>query len=533
MITFATRIPAPPASLAGRLFGLLVAALLASCWPAGAQQPSVDAMRAELMPLTGRARLTALHELVNRIEGRQPQDALVLATEGLDLARREGDPVLEATFLASASYCSTLTGDFEQALRLGRESLEVGRRIGNKERIATAHNVLGIAFTFMGSYSRALEEHLESLRLREEYSLEAAAIKSLMNIGVLYHQMGQYEKAISNYQKIIEKLHNDATVSTVVQARLNIGFAEIKQGRFEQALRNHEAALALIEKHNHPALLAYAYLNLGLACTGLKRYGEARTHLLRSLAEYDKQDQKHARVQVLNALGRLHMLTRAPDQAIAYAQEAASLAQRINARNELMSSYELLSEMHLRQNNTREALKYYKLYSETKDSIYTLQESGKIADINTQLILTKKDKDIELLQKAKKINELELKNNKRNTIIFVSGIGLLAGVILGLVTYNKKINQHKKKLEETNLALESLNRQLQEKIHEIKTLTGLLPICASCKKIRNDEGYWEQLEGYISEHTSATFTHGICPTCADELYPGALRKLAADRQDEA
>jgi PAS domain S-box-containing protein len=55
-------------------------------------------------------------------------------------------------------------------------------------------------------------------------------------------------------------------------------------------------------------------------------------------------------------------------------------------------------------------------------------------------------------------------------------------------------------------------------LSRIKTLHGLLPICASCKKIRDDEGYWSQLEAYLSEHTDATFSHGICPECAQKFY---------------
>lgn len=58
--------------------------------------------------------------------------------------------------------------------------------------------------------------------------------------------------------------------------------------------------------------------------------------------------------------------------------------------------------------------------------------------------------------------------------------------------------------------------ELQDALANVKTLSGLLPICATCKKIRNDEGYWQQVEGYVSEHTGATFTHGICPDCAEK-----------------
>ena len=60
---------------------------------------------------------------------------------------------------------------------------------------------------------------------------------------------------------------------------------------------------------------------------------------------------------------------------------------------------------------------------------------------------------------------------------------------------------------------------LQEALAQVKTLSGLLPICSVCKRIRDDNGYWQQVEGYIQKHTDATFTHGVCPECFLKLYP--------------
>lgn len=66
---------------------------------------------------------------------------------------------------------------------------------------------------------------------------------------------------------------------------------------------------------------------------------------------------------------------------------------------------------------------------------------------------------------------------------------------------------------------ERLVQELQEAMSNIKVLSGLLPICASCKKIRDDKGYWNDLETYISDHSEADFSHGICQDCARRLYP--------------
>ncbi len=73
---------------------------------------------------------------------------------------------------------------------------------------------------------------------------------------------------------------------------------------------------------------------------------------------------------------------------------------------------------------------------------------------------------------------------------------------------------------------QKLLTQIEHSAKEIKTLRGFLPICASCKKIRDDQGYWTQIETYISEHSDAEFSHGLCPDCAVKLYGHVIREKA-------
>jgi CheY-like chemotaxis protein len=67
------------------------------------------------------------------------------------------------------------------------------------------------------------------------------------------------------------------------------------------------------------------------------------------------------------------------------------------------------------------------------------------------------------------------------------------------------------------------NEELQRALKEVKVLRGLIPICASCKKIRNDGGFWQQLEEYLGEHSEAEFSHGLCQPCIKKLYPGVYQ----------
>lgn len=82
---------------------------------------------------------------------------------------------------------------------------------------------------------------------------------------------------------------------------------------------------------------------------------------------------------------------------------------------------------------------------------------------------------------------------------------------------------------------EKVIADLLNSLNEVKTLSGLLPICASCKKIRDDQGYWNQIEAYIEHHTDALFSHSICPTCEEKLYGDTdwYRRMKKNREQNS
>lgn len=90
------------------------------------------------------------------------------------------------------------------------------------------------------------------------------------------------------------------------------------------------------------------------------------------------------------------------------------------------------------------------------------------------------------------------------------------------------LKAERKKLEEEK---GKLILELQDALSKIKTLGGMLPICSSCKKIRDDKGYWNQIEAYISEHSEAEFSHGVCPDCAKKLYPQYYDKIWGEKNE--
>ena len=95
----------------------------------------------------------------------------------------------------------------------------------------------------------------------------------------------------------------------------------------------------------------------------------------------------------------------------------------------------------------------------------------------------------------------------------MSGFIAVGAIVLGAGIFVKMTNPIIKGLEDTVV-------KLKKALGEVKTLRGILPICSFCKKIRNDKGYWDQVEVYVSQHTDADFSHGICPDCMAKHYPG-------------
>ncbi len=102
--------------------------------------------------------------------------------------------------------------------------------------------------------------------------------------------------------------------------------------------------------------------------------------------------------------------------------------------------------------------------------------------------------------------------------VFLSGVASplfdTQGKVVGAIETLRDITDQKRAQHER----ESLIRDLQEALAKVRKLSGFLPICASCKKIRDDNGYWNQIDAYIREHSDAEFSHGLCPDCVDELY---------------
>jgi len=113
-----------------------------------------------------------------------------------------------------------------------------------------------------------------------------------------------------------------------------------------------------------------------------------------------------------------------------------------------------------------------------------------------------------------------------NRFFYISSVVIVFLIILTVIIFfTNYLNQHEENREK-------LISELQKALSEVKTLKGFLPICSSCKKIRDDKGYWNRIESYISKHSEAEFTHGMCPECNDKFYGNEAWYIKLNKQGE-
>jgi len=152
----------------------------------------------------------------------------------------------------------------------------------------------------------------------------------------------------------------------------------------------------------------------------------------------------------------------------------------------------------LSSGNKQEAI----LITKTNGADHVAMLEGKMLEL-TSYARNKADSFIEIAE--------TMQSNLEKITLFLSISGVFISIIIAFIATRLVLNAEK--------LLQDKNEKLQKAIDEIKVLQGILPICSFCKNIRNDQGYYEQIEGYIHKHSGVDFSHTICPSCMKKHYP--------------
>ena len=397
----------------------------------------------------------------------------------------------------------------------GKDALSLSEKIKYKFGEAQALNYIGMGYDFLGDYDTALNYYMRGLRTFENLD-EYGYSSMLNNIGTLYSEMGDYQKALDYYEESRKSFADDDYYSMGVYLN-NIAEVYGIMGDNEKSLELYKESKDYYEKAKDKSGIATALNNIADVYCFLEDYDEANKAGLESLKIFEEIDDQYGVSYALLTLGEINHKLKIYRKALHYLEKAKTLTRLIGNATLEKTAYEDLYKVYQAMGNLEKSFDSYRMYRSLQDSLFSQESQNEVARMQLLYETEKKQKQIELLQKSSKERKAQ-----RNALI-ISSLALLTTAVV-LYRSNRFKNKLNSELDKQNRELSRLNKEFIQASTEVKSLSNLLPICAHCKKIRDDKGYWKQVEDYLSERSIADFSHGICPECSETYYGDFLKK---------
>lgn len=365
----------------------------------------------------------------------------------------------------------------DKAIEYGNKAIEAGKKIKFYKGVAQAYNDLGIIYFDKENYDTALQLYSNALKIRSQLKDEKGIAKLYNKIGVVFQKQGLFDKALDNQFSALALFEKTADKVGVSYSLNNIGIIHQNMGLYEKAIEYQERSIQIKEEIGDKYGLSGSYVNIGNNYLNLKHYPEAESYYLKAIAITRSIGDKEYLSNALNNLGNLYLITNKLNAAIAPIDESYLLRdslhdtkgmvsclnnladvyiqkkwydsaetklnkalnmglKAVNCRPEVNKIYLTLAKLFESKGESSRALKMYKLYSATKDSLYTNELSQRFAELDTRYKILEKEKTIQQQQ-------FDIKR-KNYWIISICGL-LLLGILLGYSWYKRyKLRQERK-----------------------------------------------------------------------------------------
>ena len=388
----------------------------------------------------------------------------------------------------------------EKAFETAHSALRVAREEGDKLQEAEAQRHVGSAYWALSEYHLALENYFCALRLSEELGDQLGIAGVHNNLALVYGKLDRLDEAQRHLEEsvsILKSLGNDFRYAAACN---NLGKLHELRGNLKEALTSHLETLRITQQMDYEPGVLRAKLNVGSVRYQMNQYDFAEDYYREAYELAVKLGYTHEQVQLLANRVKNFAYAHRWSDAEPLLQQAEELIGTMQARSLRMSVLEAKvalfaerarwhrEEERLEEawNDLETAYKGVVKRDEVRSSIFNEEMTDKIARLHTLFQLEREQHVARIAQQQTEIYRLE------------------------------------------NVELVKRQQELERALGDIKQLQGLIPICSSCKKIRDDSGFWQQVEEYISAHSQAQFTHSLCPQCLQELYPDIYEKLMKD-----
>lgn len=422
------------------------------------QESIIDSLKKVLPTLDGESKTQTLLKICNEIKFQDAEAARTYCQEALVLSQNLNLAKWEGVALQRIGVTYEGQGEYEKALDYGNKALSIFKNLNDSLEIANTYNNIGIVFDQKGQNEKALLQLFDALKYYEALGDKGGIAQAANNIGVVYKKEKNYEKVIEYYKRSLAIYQEINHGFGIAATEVNIGSVFLDMKSYQAAIDYSEKALEGFEALNIQQYIPYALENLGLAHKKLKNYELAETFHKRALEFYEEYDNKKEKAFTLNSLADIFLKTNRIQQAESFAKQSLKRAEEISAQEEVRNANLTLSEIYEIKGDFPNAYKHHKTFTEIKDTLFEIEKTERIAELNTRYETEKKEKENIQLKSENEIQTLTI--SKKQSQLIGLGLGTLLLLLIGALLFNRRNLKEKAKLVEQELTFQEQTTQL-------------------------------------------------------------------------
>ncbi len=446
--------------------------LLTAVSPCSGQTVLADLER-DLELAAGTKRVDALNRLAYHWKSARPRLCLDYAGQALILAEELGYDLGRVTAIKDLGIGHYFLAEYDQAMVRYKEGLELAQAIESQKDIADLVNNMGILYFVWGMYDEALQHYFLGLEIRQRLGDRGGMARAFNNIAAVHHGHREYAKALTFYNQSLTLYKELGDRDVEASSLNNIGLVLDEMNRADEALEHFRLALEIEEGLDDPAGLAFTLNNVGTILDQRGDLDEALGYYRRALEVREKIGDRQGTAVTLKNIGLVYSKQGKPIEGRDNLEKALDLALEINSPEVLRDTYLALSETAETDGDYRLALEHYRQYTVTEGIIFDRERTRKVAELQTRFEVEKKDQEIEVLHRDRKIQGMV-----RDIVLVVTALLVLILFLLFnryrmRVRANRAIERRNTALEEARIELELAHRSQLTHVVRVATMGEL------------------------------------------------------------
>ena len=422
-------------------------------------QTKIDSLETQLINAEEKERANILASLVDEYRNIDPQKAIEYGEEALKIIDNIDDEIEKAHFFNHLAWAYKNINEFNKAREYTERGRECAISIDSSGLEAYALNTLGSIYLAENQYDKALENFLSALRIQEEKNDRASIASTMNNIGLIFFSTGDYNKSIEYISQALEIWEELGQKRSVAIAKQNIANVYSSQNKPEKALEYYLSSLKNCEEVGDERLSGRILINTAIIYY-MKFFDieKALEYFNRALVITRKYDDKENIARTIHYIAAINKDKGKYDKSIAQEYEALRIAKEIDDQFQKKCILQELSYMYADLHDFENAFNYHVRFKEINDSIFSIEQSEQITEMETKYETEKKEQQIVLLEKDNTIAGLKIKRQRLLLLYSVIGIVLILAFVLILSNLYRQKTKTAKALAVANGKLEELSR---------------------------------------------------------------------------